>query len=630
MSATTVATQGTQGANAGTRAGQAPSERIDYAEILPHRTKLIILAGVLLSLFLAALDQTIVSTALPAIIADFNAIDLVSWVSTSYLLASTAMVPVYGKLSDLYGRKVILLWGIVVFLIGSALCGVAMSMMQLIFFRVIQGIGAAALTSTAFAIPADLFVAAERPRYMGIFGSVFGLASVIGPFVGGFLTDTLSWHWVFYVNLPLGIIALTFVTLKMPRLASGLRGKIDWLGTVLLIVAVVPFMLGLTLDKSIHPWTSPLILGLLGVAAVATTLFLVVETRVASPIISLGLFRNRTYAVSIAASVLNGAAFFGAILFLSLFMVNVLGLSATEAGTAQIPLMIAFVASSNIFSQVVQRVGRYKSYILAGFLMMLLGFGLLTQIGVHTTMWGVTWRMFIVGLGMGPALPLLNLAMQNSVSFHEIGSATASRQFFQQLGQAIGAAIFGVVLATTLTAQIGANVTPILAAAPPAIQAAIDPSQFRSSISREEGSSGGQPSLGEQIATAAGAPYAVERELLVAALQANDQAALTTLLESPTTEPQVKALLSTPVDDRAAVLTQALGIVDQAQQAMLSETQGIAGAVTAAMRLAFANSITRIYSYALWLVAAAFLLCLFWLPELPLRKSNRVETPVTE
>ena len=624
MSATTIATPDA-------RPSAVPNERIDYAEILPHRTKLVILAGVLLSLFLAALDQTIVATALPAIVADFNAIDLVSWVSTGYLLASTAMVPVYGKLSDLYGRKVILLWGIVVFLLGSALCGIAMSMLQLIAFRVVQGIGAAALTSTAFAIPADLFGPAERPRYMGIFGSVFGLASVIGPFVGGFLTDTLSWHWVFYVNLPLGIIALTFVALKMPRLASGVRGKIDWLGTVLLIVAVVPFMLGLTLDKRIHPWTSPLILALLGTAAVATTLFLVVETRVASPIISLRLFRNRTYAVGIAASVLNGAAFFGAILFLSLFMVNVLGLSATEAGTAQIPLMIAFVVSSNVFSQVVQRVGRYKSYILVGFLMMMLGFALLTQIGVHTTMWGVTWRMFIIGLGMGPALPLLNLAMQNAVSFREIGTATASRQFFQQLGQAIGAALFGVVLATTLTAEIGTNVAPILAAAPPAIQSAIDPTQFRSSISRSEGSQGGQLNLGEQIAAAAGVPYAVERQLLTAALQENDAAALQTLLENPTTEPQLKALLSTPLADRGAALEQALAIVDQAQQAMIGETQSIAGEITAALRLSFANSITRIYFYGLWLVLAAFLLCLFWLPELPLRKSNRsVEMPIME
>lgn len=607
----------------------SPNERIDYAAILPHSTKLVILAGVLLSLFLAALDQTIVATALPAIVADFNAIDLVSWVSTGYLLASTAMVPVYGKLSDLYGRKVILLWGIIVFLLGSALCGVAMSMMQLILYRVIQGIGAAALTSTAFAIPADLFAPADRPRYMGLLGSVFGLASVIGPFVGGFLTDQLSWHWVFYVNLPLGAIALAFVTLKMPRLASGLRGKIDWLGTLLLIIGVVPLMLGLTLDKNTYPWTSPLILGMFGVAAVATMLFLIVETRVESPVISLGLFRNRTFAVGIAASVLNGAAFFGAILFLSLFMVNVLGLSATEAGTAQMPLMIAFVASSNIFSQVVQRVGRYKSYMLAGFLMMLLGFFLLTQIGVHSTMWDVTWRMFIVGLGMGPALPLLNLAMQNAVSFHEIGAATASRQFFQQLGQAIGAAIFGVILATSLTTQITANVGPILVQAPPVLQAGLNPAQFRSSISSAEGTGGDGLNLEEQLAATANATFVSERELVVAALGEGNAQARETLLTNATTEPALKELLTA---SEAPQLEQALAIVDQAQQQVSTQAQALAAQVTSALKLSFANSITSIYFYALWLVLAAFLLIVFWLPELPLRRSNRSETvtPVFE
>lgn len=601
------------------------AERIDYAAILPHRTKLVILAGVLLSLFLAALDQTIVATALPAIVADFNAIDMVSWISTGYLLASTAMVPVYGKLSDLYGRKVILLWGIIVFLLGSVLCGLAMSMLQLIFYRVIQGIGAAALTSTAFAIPADLFAPADRPRYMGIFGSVFGLASVIGPFVGGFLTDQLSWHWVFYVNLPLGAVALTFVTFKMPRLASGLRGKIDWLGTILLILAVVPFMLGLTLDKNIYPWHSPLILGMLGMAAVATVLFLLVEMRVSSPVISLGLFRNRTFAVGIAASVLNGAAFFGAILFLSLFMVNVLGLSATEAGTAQIPLMLAFVVSSNVFSQIVQRGGRYKSYMLAGFLMMLLGFFLLTQIGVNTTMWGVTWRMFIVGLGMGPALPLLNLAMQNAVSFHEIGAATASRQFFQQLGQAIGAAVFGVVLATTLTAQIATNVAPVLGQAPPVLQAGLNPAQFRSSISSAEGAGGSGMNLEEQLTAAATLAFAAERELVKSALGEGNAQARERLLASPTTEPALRALLTSAATTGS--LEQALTIVDQAQQQVAQQAQAVAAQVTAALKLSFANSITRIYFYALWLVVAAFLLIVFGLPELPLRRSNRIETP---
>lgn len=606
-----------------TAANLIDNERIDYAAILPHRTKLVILAGVLLSLFLAALDQTIVATALPAIVRDFNGLSLVSWVSTGYLLASTAMVPIYGKLSDLYGRKIILLWGILVFLIGSALCGIASSMMQLILYRIIQGIGAAALTSTAFAIPADLFAPAERARYMGLLGSVFGLASVIGPFLGGFLTDQLSWHWVFYVNLPLGLLALIFVWAKTPKLASGLKARIDWLGTILLMLAVVPLMLGLTMDKTIYPWSSPLIVGLFAVALVATALFLFVETRVPSPIIALDLFRNRTFAVGVAASVLNGAAFFGAVLFLSLFMVNVLGLSATEAGTAQMPLMVAFVLSSNVISQVVQRSGRYKTYMIAGFILMLVGFALLTQINVHSTLWDVGWRMFVVGLGMGPALPLLNLAMQNAVSFSQIGAATASRQFFQQLGQALGGAIFGVVLTTTLAAQMTTNFAPILSTVPPALQAQLDPAQFSNSVSTAE-SGGTQVDLGSQIAASVSAPFEAERKLVTTALRDGSAEARTTLLASLTTTPALKELL-TKAPNGQPPLDQALAIVDQAEQEVTKEAQTLGDKVTIALKLSFANSITKIYFYALWLVAAALLLIAFWLPELPLRKTNTSE-----
>jgi len=600
------------------------NERIDYAAILPQRTKMVILAGVLLSLFLAALDQTIVATALPAIVRDFNGLELVSWVSTGYLLASTAMVPIYGKLSDMYGRKIILLWGIVSFLLGSVLCGIANTMLQLILYRVVQGIGAAALTSTAFAIPADLFAPAERARYMGLMGSVFGLASVVGPFLGGFLTDQLSWHWVFYVNLPLGVVALAFVWAKMPQLASGLRARIDWLGTILLMVAVVPLMLGLTLDKTLYPWFSPLILSLFGTALVATALFLWVEAHVPSPILALSLFRNRTFAIGVIASVLNGAAFFGAVLFLSLFMVNVLGLSATEAGTAQMPLMVAFVLSSNVISQIVQRNGRYKTFMLAGFIVMLAGFALLTQINIHTTLWQVSWRMFVVGLGMGPALPLLNLAMQNAVPFNQIGAATASRQFFQQLGQALGGAVFGVVLTTTLTAQMATNFTPILAEVPPALRAVVDPAQISNSISTAE-SGGTQIDLGSQIAAAASAPFEQERKLVTTALRDGDAEARRVLLASLTTAPALKELLQKAPNDQPT-LERALGMVDQAQKEVVQEATVIGNKVTAALKLSFANSITKIYFYALWLVAIALVLIAFGLPELPLRKTNHAET----
>lgn len=683
------------------------TERIDYATILPGRTKAVILVGVLLSLFLAALDQTIVATALPAIIQDLNGLELLSWVSTGYLLASTAMVPIYGKLSDLYGRRIVLLFGITVFLVGSALCGIAQTMIQLILYRVVQGVGAAALTSTAFAIPADLFTPAERPRYMGIFAGVFGLASVIGPYVGGVLTDNFSWHWVFYVNLPLGILALVFIILKMPKLASGLRASIDWLGTILLIVGVVPLLLGLTLDKSANGWTSPLILGLFAVAIVGTGLFLFVETRAASPIISLGLFRNRTFAIVIAASVLNGAAFFGAILFLSLFMVNVVGVSATAAGTALIPLTLSLVVGSILSSALVQRVGRYKPIIIVGFGIMLVGFWLLSRMNIDTTRSSVTWRMIVLGLGIGPAMPLLNLALQNAVPFAEMGAATASRQFFQQLGQVFGAAIFGVILTTTLTNQLTANFQPIVAQLPAELQSKFDVSQFKQSSAGAEGAAGEQVNIGARIEQEIANQFNQQRTLLTAALQNDDPQAQATLLNNVQTPQELRTLLqnggisgavqaqldqqyaaietalksgdpraldalkNTPqtpealrqrlgqippqaLNDPRAVdailqqikagleqqkpaivaqareqaVTQALAGLDTAQATAQTQGQTIAAEITAALKQSFATSITSIYLYAIWLIVAALLLIIGWLPEVPLRKTNRSEMPM--
>jgi EmrB/QacA subfamily drug resistance transporter len=533
----------------------APNERIDYAAVLPGRTKAIILAGVLLGLFLAALDQTIVATALPAIVTEFQGIDLLSWVSTGYLLASTTMVPIYGKLSDLYGRRAILLFGIVVFLVGSCLCGIAGSMLQLIIYRIIQGIGAAALTSTAFAIPADLFAPAERARYQGLFGAVFGLSSVIGPYLGGLLTDNINWRWVFYVNMPIGIIALAFIILKMPKLASGVRAPIDWLGTLLLIVAVVPLLLGLTLDKNLYPWTSPLVLGLFAAAAIGTMLFLFVESRVPSPVLPLDLFRNRTFTLINIISVLNGAAFFAAILFLSIFMVNVVGVSATAAGTTLIPLTFGVVFSSVVSSFLVQRIGRYKPIILVGFVIMIIGFVLLSQMSADVTTWGVTLRMIVVGLGMGPGLPLLNLALQNAVPFEKVGTATASRQFFQQIGQTLGAAIFGVILSTTLTAQLAANFAPIQSQLPPQLSSQFDPNQLRNGIQAGEGAQGEQVDVGARIEQSIKEQFDRQRALVTAAIRDNDQQAQTALANNPQTPEQFKSLLQ-PDGVEAAVQQQ--------------------------------------------------------------------------
>lgn len=495
---------------------------VDDAAALPARTKAYILAGVLVSLFLAALDQTIVATALPAIIADLAGIRLLAWVSTGYLVASTAMVPVYGKLSDQYGRRTIVLFGIGVFLAGSALCGIAGSMLQLILFRVVQGVGAAALTSSAFAVPADLYAPAERARYQGLFGAVFALSSVIGPTLGGFLTDTLSWRWVFYVNVPVGALALLLIITKMPRLGGGVRMPVDWAGTALLITAVVPLLLALTLDKAIFPWSSPLVIGLFALAALSTVLFLAVEFRAPSPVLPLELFGIRTIAVAAAVSVFMGASFMGAVFFLSLFMVNVVGVSATAAGGTLIPLTFAVVIGAMTSALLVQRLGRYKVVMLAGTAVAIAGFVLLARMDPSVTRWDVTWRMIVLGVGLGPSMPLLTLVVQNAAPMGKVGAATAVRQFFMQIGGAVGIAVFGVVLSGVLAAELQHGINQVASQLPPTVRQPID---LRALADRGEGP-GGVAALPPQLravvrgafSTAVTRIYAYAGVLMAAAL----------------------------------------------------------------------------------------------------------------
>lgn len=443
----------------------APAERIDYSQTLDHRTKMLILFGVLLGLFLSALDQTIVSTAMPRIVEELDGLNLYSWVTTAYLLVNTSLVPIYGKLSDLYGRKPILMFGIFVFLLGSALCGMAGEpflgnlfgggMMQLVVFRGVQGLGGAALGSVAFAIIADLFEPADRPKYQGLFGAVFGLSSVIGPLLGGWLTDHVSWRWVFYVNLPLGLLALAFLWFKMPRLQSGLKATIDWLGAGLILVFAVPLLLALTWGADgTYAWGSPTILTMLGVSFAALAGFIVAESKHPSPIIPLQLFKNPTFAWGSLARFLFGAAFIGAILFLSLYLVQVQGVSATKAGTATLPLTFGLISGAILSGQLASRLGKYKPLMLVGLSVMILGFWLLSGLSADTTYGGVIVRMVVLGLGIGPALPLYTTALQLSVKPWEIGVATSAGQFFQQLGSTIGVAIFGAVLTSGLNTNL--------------------------------------------------------------------------------------------------------------------------------------------------------------------------------
>jgi EmrB/QacA subfamily drug resistance transporter len=361
------------------------------------RERVFTLAGVLVALFLGALDQTIVATAMPRILQELNGLALYTWVVTAYLLASTSMIPIWGKISDLYGRKVVVLAAVLLFLAGSALSGQARSMTELIVFRAIQGLGSAGIFSTAFTVIADLFTPAERGRYQGLFGAVFGTSSVLGPWLGGLLTDHLSWRWVFYVNIPVGLIALAFIILQMPALKPKLERKvtIDWWGSLLLLVSVVPLLLALTLGGQEYPWGSAPVIGLFGLAAAGAAAFILVEKRSAEPIIPFDLFQNRTYVLGNAGGLLiAGVAFFGAIIFLPIYMVIVVGVSASAAGLTLIPMTLAQVASSFVSGQVVSRLGgRYKWFLLGGAALLAFGYLLMQGLGPDSTRLAVSWRM---------------------------------------------------------------------------------------------------------------------------------------------------------------------------------------------------------------------------------------------
>jgi len=395
--------------------------------------KVFTLLGALLGLLLAALDQTIVATAGPAIQADLRIpASLYAWLTTSYMVASTMMVPVWGKLSDVLGRRTVLAAGILVFLAGSFLCGMARSTLALILFRAVQGLGSAALFTAALAVVADLFEPRERGKYQGLFGAVFGVSSVVGPLVGGFITDHLGWHWVFFVNLPVGAVALALVLLRMPRLrphGAG-RGGLDLPGAGALAMAVVPLLLALSLGQGgggAWGWSSWRILGLLALAGVGTAVFLRVEARAEEPLLDLKLFRLRAFSAGNAAVFIIGAVFLSGVVFLPLFMVNVVGLSATRAGLTITPLTLGVVAGNVLSGQWVSRLGRYKVLLLGSLVLLTVGFALMgLTLTPESTQAEVTVKMVLVGLGLGPSIPLYTQAIQNAVPPQRIGVATSS------------------------------------------------------------------------------------------------------------------------------------------------------------------------------------------------------------
>jgi len=417
---------------------------------LTHRQILVVFSGLMAGMLLAALDQTIVSTALPTIVGDLGGLDHLSWVVTSYILASTISTPIYGKLGDLYGRKKLFQAAIVIFLIGSMLCGLAQNMPELIVFRGLQGLGAGGLIVGAFAIIGDVVSPRERGRYMGYMGGVWAFASIAGPLTGGFIVDNLSWRWVFYVNVPVGAVALAVVAAVLHAPESHVQHRLDVLGTLLLAGGAGSVTLGLTWGGTQYAWSSATIVGLFVAGAVLIVAFLLQERNAAEPIIPLTLFRNGVFNVSTVTGFIVGLALFGAIVYLPLYMQVVHGDSPTSSGLRMLPLMAGVLSASIASGRVISRIGRYKMFPVIGTALMTVGMYLLSFLDSHSSFWEASVYMLVLGSGVGLVMQVLLLAVQNSVEHRNLGVATSTATFFRSMGGSFGVAIFGAIFANRL------------------------------------------------------------------------------------------------------------------------------------------------------------------------------------
>ena len=446
---------------------------------LTRQQKMLTLAGTLLSMFLAALDQTVVATAGPDMQRSLHlAPGLYTWITTAYLVSSTVLVPVYGRLSDLFGRKVILVVGVVIFLAASALCGISQNAWQLIAFRALQGVGSASLFTSAFAVVADLFPPSERGRYSGLFGSVFGISSLVGPLLGGFITDHFGWHWVFFINLPIGAVALAFIVLRMPPLkpsSSTPRPSVDVTGAVLLALGTVPLLLGASLGRAVlregdvgYLWTSPPMLAMGLLAVVGLVGFVAWELRVKDPLVDLSLFKTPAVKWGVLTMFVLGAAFLTPMVFLPLFMVNVVGVTATQSGLTISPLVMGIVAGNVLSGQLASRFGKYKPFMLVALVVLTIGFLVMGfTLTAGSTQGEVTLKMVLLGLGLGPSIPLYTLAVQNAVPPQQMGVATSMTTFFRSMGSTVGVAIVGSLFATTLSEQMSSRLAKATEGLPP-------------------------------------------------------------------------------------------------------------------------------------------------------------------
>ena len=486
------------------------------------------MAGVMLAMFLSALDQTVVATAMPGIIADLGGFDRFTWVTTAYLVASTTAVPIVGRLTDIYGRKLFYVGGIGVFLAGSILTGTSQTMNQLIVFRALQGIGGGVIMANSFVAIADLFPPKDRGKYQGSIAAVFGLSSVIGPTLGGFITDNLSWNWVFLINIPLSVPVLLVIIWLFPNIRPEVESrKLDYAGMVTLILAVVPILLALSWGGVQYAWASPQVVGFLVFGAVMALGFVAIEARTESPIMPLEIYRNRMVTVSLIVIFLTGFGMFGGIIFIPLFFQGVLGASATSSGSFLTPMMLGIVCGAALSGQILSRTGgHYRIQALVGLAIMTTGMYLISTMDESTTFRSAVLNIVVMGFGMGSTFPTFTLSVQNSVPFRIMGIATSATQFYRSVGGMLGLAILGAVMANRFASRLDESlpnsVTGILS--PGGIdaikenpQALVDPSALEALRSRFDaaGAEGAQianqflASLKSSLAGAIGDVFAV-------------------------------------------------------------------------------------------------------------------------
>src|SRR5215813_8559076 len=430
-----------------------------YGQSSQTRSIRAVFGALFLVLLLAALDQTIVSTALPTIVGELGGLTHLSWVVTAYLLSSTVAGPLYGKFGDLHGRKVVLQVAIVIFLVGSALCGLAQNMLQLVIFRALQGIGGGGLIVTTMAIISDLIPPRERGRYQGLFGATFGFATIIGPLLGGFFVDQLSWRWIFYINLPTGAVALAVIAAVLASATRRREHTIDYVGAVLLTLALTALILFTSLGGTTYPWSSPIILGLIVTSLLAAGLFVAAERRASEPILPLELFRNRNFVVASGVGLIVGISLFGSVTYLPIYLQVVKGETPTASGLQLTPMMLGMLVTSIVSGRIISRWGRYKPFPIAGTAVMTIGLILVSRLSIEGSVWQTSADALLLGLGMGMVMQVLVLAVQNSVDYNFLGAATSGTMLFRSIGGAIGVSLFGAIFAIGLNSMLG-NLAP--------------------------------------------------------------------------------------------------------------------------------------------------------------------------